>query len=376
LVLRHGFALRISSFVIPPLPAAPTSPAPAGGYHRAALKTRTLILTALAATVALVATALFLYFRNRPKPWENTGAYAGPLARDVKPFDPSKPPSRPWLDPDGRDHPPATYHTYAASALDGRRTDYLLYLPPGYHDAANAARRYPVVYWLHGFGATPSYGVDGFVEVLDQAIRAGVCPPIIAVLPNGLTDSWYCDAADGSQPVEGVIVRDLIPHVDATYRTIADRRARAVEGFSMGGWGAAHLLFKYPDRFVAATLVGGPIHTPSSFIRWHKPQFEKLFAGDVNAFYAEDPVTRARRLEPAVARTLRVRHLIGAWDGNLGWTRGFHQRLGTWGVRSDLTEAPDVGHADAEVYHKLGPAAFAFYRDLFGARPAGPLQRP
>jgi endo-1,4-beta-xylanase len=331
------------------------------------VRSRRFQLIALLLTLVTLACATLLYFHNRPKPWENTGSYTGPLTREVKPVDPSKLPSRPWLDPEGHDLPPATYHTYPAASIGGRRTDYLLYLPPGYDDPAHRDRRYPVIYWLHGFGATPAFGVSGFVEVLDQAIRAGIAPPTIAVLPNGLTDSWYCDAADGSQPVERVIVRDLIPHVDATYRTIPDRGARAVEGFSMGAWGAAHLLFKYPDHFAAATLVGGPIHTPSSFIRWHKPQFDKLFAGDVGAFYAEDPVTRARRLDPAVAHACRVRHLIGAWDGNLGWTRGFHQRLTSWGIPSQLIEAPDVGHSDAEVYHKLGPSTFAFFRELFDA---------
>ena len=333
-------------------------------------------IAVLVTLVVVCSGAILLYLRNRPKPWENAGSYAGPLTRAIAPFDPAKAPSRPWIDPEGRDPAPATYHTYPAASIGGRRTDYLLYLPPGYHEPANAGRRYPVVYWLHGFGATPSYGVDGFVDVLDQAIRAGVAPPAIAVLPNGLTDSWYVDAADGSQPVESVIVNDLIPHVDASYRTIADRRARAVEGFSMGGWGAAHLLFKYPDRFAAATLVGGPIHTPASFIRWHKAQFDKLFAGGVDAFYAEDPVTRARRLDPAVSRGVRVRHLVGAWDGNMGWTRGFHQRLTSWGIRSDLIVAPDVGHSDADVYHKLGPAAFAFYGELFGVGVTLPANRP
>ena len=62
---------------------------------------------------------------------------------------------------------------------------------------------------------------------------------MIVVLPNGLKDGWWVDMADGSQPVESVILKDLIPHVDATYRTISDRRGRAVEGFSMGAGGAA-----------------------------------------------------------------------------------------------------------------------------------------
>jgi len=57
----------------------------------------------------------------------------------------------------------------------------------------------------------------------------------------------YCDSRDGKYPLETVIVSDLIPHVDAACRTIAAREGRGLDGFSMGGFGAAHLGFKYPD---------------------------------------------------------------------------------------------------------------------------------
>jgi endo-1,4-beta-xylanase len=257
--------------------------------------------------------------------------------------------------------PPATHRGYTAAAIN-RQHEYLVYLPPDYD--ADAARRYPVIYWLHGYGAFPHHA-DGFVHTLDAAIRQNACPPIIAVVPNGLRDSWYVDSADGSQPVETVIVKDLIPHVDATYRTIPDRTARALEGFSMGGWGAAHLLFKHPDLFCAATLVGAPIHTPASFRRWHMPEYRKLFGGDEKAFYAEDPATWARRHAAALRGKVRVRFLIGEWDGNRGWTHAFHKRLTEWQIPSTVVEAPKVGHSDAEVYDRLGPAAFDFYRDLF-----------
>ena len=54
-----------------------------------------------------------------------------------------------------------------------------------------------------------------------------------------------------------MIVKELTPHVDATYRTIARREDRAVEGFSMGGYGAAHLGFKYPEVFGIVGIMSG-----------------------------------------------------------------------------------------------------------------------
>ncbi len=46
-----------------------------------------------------------------------------------------------------------------------------------------------------------------------------------------------------------MVIKDLIPHIDATYRTIPRREARVLEGLSMGGYGAFHLGFKYPEMF-------------------------------------------------------------------------------------------------------------------------------
>ncbi len=115
-----------------------------------------------------------------------------------------------------------------SSRLAKSEVSYLVYFPPDYETATS--RRYPVIYWLHGLGGTPRTGAK-FVEPLDAAIRERNAPPMIAVLVNGMSDSLNCDSPDGKFPVESVIVKELIPHVDAAYRTIPQRNARAVEGF-------------------------------------------------------------------------------------------------------------------------------------------------
>ena len=72
---------------------------------------------------------------------------------------------------------------------------------------------------------------------------------------HGLRDSFYCDTADGQIPVESVIIQDWIPHLDRYYRTLEHRNQRILEGFSMGGFGAAHLGFKYPEIFGAVSIL-------------------------------------------------------------------------------------------------------------------------
>ena len=82
-----------------------------------------------------------------------------------------------------------------------------------------------------------------------DAITADALPPMIMVWVNGPALSFYTDSPDGRVPAEAVFVTELVPHIDATYRTSADPRGRAVEGMSMGGFGALTLAMKHVDLF-------------------------------------------------------------------------------------------------------------------------------
>jgi hypothetical protein len=83
-------------------------------------------------------------------------------------------------------------------------------------------RQYRVVYWLHEQTAASAPGA--------VRLRKGATQPLILVLVNGIRRSGYCDSADGSLAAESVIVRDLIPHIDAQYRTIIGSRVRTHSG--------------------------------------------------------------------------------------------------------------------------------------------------
>jgi enterochelin esterase-like enzyme len=310
--------------------------------------------------------ALGVRLRHRPapaNPWlsppEDAGDFAGTLVRVPVAYDPSKAPSRGWVDSTKTAPSLTRYGRYRASTIAGRETDYLVYLPPGYDEAGNSDRRYPVVYWLHGYDSEPQDGLP-FVEGIDAAIRRRDAPAMIIVLPNGLKDGWWVDSANGSQPVESVIIKDLIPHVDSTYRTVADRRGRAVEGFSMGAWGALHLAFKYLELFGAVTAVSAPFHRHDRF--WY---LGRIFGGDA-AYYAEDPVTRARR-DPAAIRGLRIRLICGEKDqlGHLAYDQMFDKRLTEWGIAHETVIVPGVDHNAGDLYQGMGAGAFKFYATVF-----------
>jgi len=165
---------------------------------------------------------------------------------------------------EGPERPTVDVRTFRSAAL-GQDRQYVVLLPAGY--AAAAPRRYPVLYLLHGKSG----------DHTDWSTRAPLREavgqtPLIVVMPDG-DDGWYMDWADGVHRYEGQIVRDLIPHVDATYRTIAAREGRAVAGLSMGGYGALRLALAHPDLFVSAASQSGAVR----FTREEWREDEQIF---------------------------------------------------------------------------------------------------
>ena len=135
---------------------------------------------------------------------------------------------------------------------DTDRTVYV-YLPPGY--GQDATRRYPVIYFLHGFGASAEMYL-GFLSMpaaADAAIAEGRLPPAIIVMPDALNrfgSSMYSNSPTIGD-WEGFIARDLVSYIDAHYRTLPRRESRGLAGHSMGGYGTLRIGMKHPDTFSA-----------------------------------------------------------------------------------------------------------------------------
>ena len=150
-----------------------------------------------------------------------------------------------------------------SSAAVGRTMPYRVFLPPDYHAASRAAERYPVLYLLHGMGGRydewSGYGVE---EVANELHKNGKLPRMILVAPQGGLGYWM-NQLDGAQWGD-YVARDLVQHVDATYRTVARREGRAVGGLSMGGHGAVQLALTYPDVFGTAGAHSPSIRTEDS----------------------------------------------------------------------------------------------------------------
>ena len=138
--------------------------------------------------------------------------------------------------------------------LEGDSPDrpVVVYLPPSYR--ANPQRRYPVLYYLHGYTATAEAYVKslGLPDTIDRAIAAGT-REMIVVLPDAFTK--YDGSMYSNSPTIGdwetFIAQDLTAAIDSRYRTIAGRDARGLAGHSMGGYGTMRIGMKQPAAFFA-----------------------------------------------------------------------------------------------------------------------------
>jgi enterochelin esterase-like enzyme len=148
--------------------------------------------------------------------------------------------------------------TFRSVAL-GRTMSYVVYLPPGYD--ANPAARYPVAFALHGGGGDimewPSYGL---FDAADRLMGDRSIPPFVIVLPEGDQEYWVDHVVDRTTGANGekwgtYTAREVVPTIDARYRTIATPAERAIGGLSMGGHGAMQLALNFPGIWsaIAAT---------------------------------------------------------------------------------------------------------------------------
>lgn len=125
-------------------------------------------------------------------------------------------------------------------------------LPEGY--TADDSRLYPVTYLLNGHGGNHvSWSRIANLDSLATVYN------MIIVCPDG-RNSWYWDSPiDSKMQMESYITKELIPWIDANYRTIASPEGRAVTGFSMGGHGGLWLGLRHPELFGNAGATSGGV---------------------------------------------------------------------------------------------------------------------
>jgi enterochelin esterase-like enzyme len=156
----------------------------------------------------------------------------------------------------------------------GRDYKYTVYLPDDYK---TGDKRYPILYLLHGAGGNENEWIakGGARETMDALIARKLIVPMVVIMP-GHTAAWWVDGA--KEKGETALLKEVMPHAEAKYRTEAANGKRLIAGLSAGGYGALNLLMKYPKMFAAAAILSPAIYDPvppshSSGVR--QPPFQK-----------------------------------------------------------------------------------------------------
>jgi enterochelin esterase-like enzyme len=255
----------------------------------------------------------------------------------------------------------------APSPALGEPIDYTVYLPHGYAAPGNRNTRYPVLYLLHGRGDS----MEAWTRVtadLDRLIADGTVPPLIAILPdapwsdrgNYYVDSAYTGADLPGRPVETAFTRDLLSHVDTTYRTAAHRGARLVGGYSMGGAGALRYALAHQDLFANALVLSPAVYRPQPPADSSAREFGAY--GDGDARFSEEVYARLNypALLPGLDADLPVRMYIAVGDDE-------------WPNPDPADAVHDLDYEAATLYNTVrrSPAVSAEFRVVDGGHDWG-----
>ena len=140
-----------------------------------------------------------------------------------------------------------------------------VYTPPGYDKQSKM--RYPVLYLQHGWGEDETaWSNQGHANlIMDNLIAEGKIQPFIIVMTYGMTNDVKMGGMRNFkiEPFQTVLVDELIPYVDANFRTIAKPSRRAMAGLSMGGMETHTITLNKPDVFSYYALLSGGIYAPA-----------------------------------------------------------------------------------------------------------------
>ncbi|MXP40403.1 esterase [Altererythrobacter soli] len=153
--------------------------------------------------------------------------------------------------------------------------------PPGYDE--NPEKRYPVVYFLHGYWAPLEAQQQGFRihEAVQAAAEAG--NEVIMVMPDGFSKlrGGFYSSSPTVGDYESFVAKDLVAWVDANLRTIPERASRGLAGHSMGGYGTIRLAMKHPETFSSIYMMSACCLDPMPLDAATAAQIEAMTEADI-----------------------------------------------------------------------------------------------
>lgn len=207
-------------------------------------------------------------------------------------------------------------------------------LPAQYFDTEFADQTYPVIYLLNGYGG--GYKTWPSQKDLD-AIASDM--GVIFVCPDG-QNSWYWDSpVNKDMQFETFIIKELVPFVDANYRTMNTPKMRAITGLSMGGHGSMYLALRHPDVFGLAGSMSGGVDIRPFPDNWEMKRWLGEKKDNMERWTEYAAITQIPNIKNG---DVKITVDCGVDDFFAQVNREFHKALLDAGIDHDYTERPGI----------------------------------
>ena len=223
-----------------------------------------------------------------------------------------------------------------------------------------AGSRFETVYLLHGHGGSFS----NWIKLVPQLKKYADDYQLLIVCPEGKAESWYLNSPlSDSMQFETYIAKEVPAFIDAQYKTIAQRKARAITGLSMGGHGGLFLGFRHQDIFSACGSMSGALLLRS--ITDKRYGIEKLL-GDSTQLQAYYDNSIMKQLDLKNKDSLAIMIDCGTEDFIVGMSRAVHARMLELKVPHDYIERP--GRHDWNYWRTAVQYQLLFFRNYFDSQ--------
>ncbi len=218
---------------------------------------------------------------------------------------------------------------------------------------------FPVVYLLHGYAGNYSNWIMKVPELSNYADQYQT----LIVCPDGGFSSWYFDSPmDTTFRYETHIAMELVNFIDKSYRTIADKKHRAITGLSMGGHGALFLALRHDELFGAAGSMSGGVDLKESKNRF---DISKRIGDTILQANNWHDMTVINLIEKYANTGVKIFFDCGEKDIFIEGNRSLHQKMNQLKIPHTYVERPGVHNWD--YWGNAIPFQLLFFQRFFNA---------
>ena len=251
------------------------------------------------------------------------------------------------------------HSTFISASMD-REVGYYIYIPNSYHK--DLEKEFRTVYYLHGGRPGNESRSVIITNVIHELLSDSEIDPALYVFVNGGELSHY-NSKEKHSYGEDVFIKELIPHIDNTYRTIASRSGRGLEGFSQGGRGATRYMFKYPEIF-STVAAGGASYEIEKLIQENSGYEDDPRGDDENVYFVgvgNDAWSLAKKFTEAGATYPDLLIWSGTEDPNYPSIEIYMNYLDQLDIEYDSLIVKGVDHNPFIFYEESGEELIRFH---------------